>query len=123
MNRNLKSAIASAAVTAMGLLAAGIIGSATAYADEDPAFVSSRTREEVTADLKTPWPGGNPWSGAYNMFQVHGPATSAQMQGEYILSRDKVGAFHGEDSGSTYIMKAQGVPAPGSAGILGGPAR
>jgi hypothetical protein len=123
MNRNLTSAIATGITVAMGLLASAIIGSSTVYADEDPSFVSTRTRAEVTADLKTPWPGGNPWSGSYNMFQVRGTATSAQLQGEYILTRDKVGAFHGEDSGSEYMMKAQGSAVPGSAVILGGPAR
>jgi hypothetical protein len=123
MNRNLKSAIATGAIMALGLLASAIIGSSTVYADEDPSFVSTRTRAEVTADLKTPWPGGNPWSGSYDMFRVRGTATSAQLQSEYILNRAKVGAFHGEDGGSEYLMKAQGSAAPGSSVILGGPAR
>jgi hypothetical protein len=84
-----------------------------AYADEEQ-FVSSRTREEVSAELKIPYPGGNPWSSSYNMFQARSTATSEQIQGEYIMTRD---------SGSVYIMKAQGSLAPSSTGATGAPAR
>ena len=127
MNRNLPSAIATGAVTTISLLAAAIIASTPAYADditvEQSPFVSSRTREEVSAELKIPYPGGNPWAGAYNMFQARSSATSEQIQGEYTMSRDRANAFHGEDSGSVYIMKAQGSLAPGYAGAMGAPAR
>ena len=98
----------------------------TAYADditvEQSPFVSSRTREEVSAELKIPYPGGNPWSGTYNMFQARSTATSEQIQGEYTVNRDRANAFHGEDSGSVYIMKAQGSLAPTTA-AMGAPAR
>lgn len=126
MNRNLPSAIAWGAVTTVALLASGVGGSAPAYADditvEQQPFVSSRTRAEVTAELKVPYPGGNPWSGAYNMFQGRSTATSDQVQGDYIANRDTVNAFHGQDSGSVYIMKAQGL-APRSVSAMGAPAR
>jgi len=127
MNHNLPSAIAAGAVTTIALLAAAVIASTPAYADditvEQSPFVSSRTREEVSAELKTPYPGGNPWSGAYNMFQARSTATREQIRGEYIMTRDTDNAFHGEDSGSVYIMKAQGSLAPGYAGAMGAPAR
>ena len=127
MNRQLPSAIAAGAVTTVALIAAAVIVSMPAYADditvEQSPFVSSRTREEVSAELKTPYPGGNPWSGSYNMFQGRSTATSEQVQGEYLMTRDRANAFHGEDSGSVYIMKAQGLPAPGSAGAMGAAAR
>src|SRR5215208_2942502 len=110
MNRNLLSVIASGAVTTMALLAAATMTSTAAYADEDPSFVSTRTRAAVTAELKTPYPGGNPWAGSYNMFQARSTATSQEIQGEYIKNRDQANAFRGEDSGSVYIMKAQSLP-------------
>ena len=127
MNRNLPSAIAAGAVTAVAVLAAAVIASTPAYADditvEQAPFVSSRTRAEVTAELKTPYAGGNPWSGAYNMFQGRSTAASEQIQGEYTANRDGANAFHGEDSGSVHIMKAQGSLAPSSASAMGAPAR
>jgi len=123
MNRNLLSVIASAAVATMALLAAATMTSMAAYADEDPSFVSTRTRAEVTAELKTPYPGGNPWAGSYNMFQTRSAATSEQIQGEYIGNRDRANALHGEDSGSVFIMKAQGSVAASPASAMGAPAR
>jgi hypothetical protein len=126
MTRNLRCAIATGAVTTIALLALAVIASTPAYADditvEQSPFVSSRTREEVSAEAKTPYPGGNPWSGAYNMFQSRSTATSEQIQGEYITNRDTANAFHGEDSGSVYILKAQSL-APSSASAMGAPAR
>jgi len=126
MTRNLRCAIATGAVTTIALLAAGVIASMPAYADditvEQSPFVSSRTREEVSAELKVPYPGGNPWSGAYNMFQARSTATSEQIQDEYTMARDTANAFQGEDSGSVYILKAQGL-APSSTSAMGAPAR
>jgi hypothetical protein len=127
MNRNLPSAIARGALTTIALLAAAVIASPLAHADditvEQTPFVSSRTREEVNAELKTPYPGGNPWSGAYNMFQARSTATSEQIQGEYITTRDSANALHGEDSGSVYILKAQSSLSPSPASAMGAPAR
>lgn len=127
MNRNLPLAIATGAVATVALLAVAVIASTPAYADditvEQSPFASSRTRAEVSAELKTPYPGGNPWSGAYNMFQARSTATSAQVQAEYLTSRDSANAFHGEDSGSVLIMKAQGPVAPNSTSAMGAPAR
>jgi hypothetical protein len=126
MNRHLPSAFAVGAVATIALVAAAVMVSLPAYADditvEQVPFVSSRTREEVNAELRTPWPGGNPWSGAYDMFQGRSTATSEQVQGEYIRARDQATAMHGEDSGSVFIMKAQGAPAAGT-GAMGAAAR
>ena len=127
MTRNLRCAIATGAVTTISLLSVAVIASTAAYADDitvgQSPFVSSRTRDEVSAEVRTPYPGGNPWSGAYNMFQAPSTATSEQIQGEYVTARDTVNAFHGEDSGSVHIMKAQGSFAPSSAGAMGASAR
>jgi hypothetical protein len=56
------------------------------------------------------------------MFQGSSTATSEQVQGEYIRVRDEAKAMHGEDSGSVFIMKAQGAPAAGT-GAMGAAAR
>lgn len=125
MNRNLLSVMATGAVSAAALFAVSVIASMPAYADDitiDPQpFVSSRTRAEVTAELRTPYQGGNPWSGLYNMFQGRSTATSEQVQREYITNRDTVAAVHAEDSGSMYLQ-AQG-PAPSPTRSMGAPAR
>jgi hypothetical protein len=118
VNHHLPSAIAMGTVTAIAVAAAALVASMPAYADDEP-FVSSRTREEVSAEIRTPYPGGNPWSGSYNMFQARSTTTSAQVQGEYIANRDQVREIHGEDSGSAYMMKAQASPAPGAPGTPG----
>ena len=128
MKRQLPFAVAAGAVATIALIAAAVMVSLPAYADditgEQSAFLSSKTREEVNADLKTPWPGGNPWSGTYNMFQGRSTATSEQVQGEYIRARDQANAMHGEDSGAGVIMKAQGAPAAGATtGAMGAAAR
>ena len=125
MNRNRLSALAMGAFTTAAVFAAAFTAT-PAYADditvEPQAFVSSRTREEVGAELRTPYPGGNPWSGLYNMFQARSTATSEQIQREYIANRDSVAALHAEDSGSVYIVKAQSL-APSSTSAMGAPAR
>ena len=110
MNRKLLSAGATGAVTTMALLASAVITSTTAFADEISEFVSTRTRDEVTAELKVPWPGGNPWSGSYNMFQARSNATAEQVQGEYVANRARFNALHGEDSGSVSMTKGQVAP-------------
>ncbi|MDP3758977.1 MAG: hypothetical protein Q8R01_00510 [Ramlibacter sp.] len=125
MNRNVLSAMATSAITTVALLGVAAIATAPAYADditiEPQAFVSSRTREAVSAELKTPYAQGNPWSGLYNMFQARSAATGAQVQREYITHRDTVAAFCAEDSGSAYI-KAQSL-ASSPARAMGASAR
>lgn len=125
MNRNLLSVMVTGAVAAAALFAVSVIASTPAYADditiEQQPFVSSRTRAEVSAELTTPYPGGNPWSGLYNMFQRRSTAASEQIQREYITNRDTVAAVHAEDSGSMYL-RGQSL-APSSTKVMGAPAR
>ena len=110
MNRNLRHAFATGALTTLALLAAAVTTSAPVHAQEAD-FVSTRTRAEVVAEIGTPWPRGNPWSAFYNMNPPNSTATRDQVQGEYIAHRDRSNAFYGEDSGSVYLMKAQ-APVP-----------
>ena len=121
MNRNLRHAFATGAFATAALLAAAVITSTAAYAQEE-GFVSTRTRAEVVAEIGTPWPKGNPWSPFYDMSPTGSTATVEQVQADYIAHRDRVNAFFGEDSGSVYLMKAQDLE-PGSATAMGAPAR
>lgn len=123
MNRKFAGNLAMGSVAFLATLAAGVVTCAHAGDDPaagDPPFVSTLSREEVTAELKKPFPGGNPWSGQYNMFQGKSERSSEQVQGEFLKARDEVNAFSSEDSGSAYIMKSRQLP-NGSA--MGGPAR
>ena len=122
MNRNLRHSFATGALTAMALLAAAVITSTPVYAQEE-GFVSTRTRAEVIAEIKTPWPRGNPWSAFYNMNPPNSTATREQVEGQYLAHRDSANALHGEDSGSVFLMKAQVGPAPGATTAMGAPVR
>ncbi|HSH89628.1 MAG TPA: hypothetical protein VK996_06560 [Ramlibacter sp.] len=122
MNRNLKHAVTTGALATAALLAAAVVTSTAAYAQEAD-FVSTRTRAEVIAEIRTPWPRGNPWSAFYNMNPPNSTATRDQVQGQYVANRDGANAFHGEDSGSVYLMKAQGPVPAGPATAMNAPAR
>jgi hypothetical protein len=119
MNQNALAAMATSALAAAALLAVAVIASTPAYAEditmEPQPFTSSRTRESVLAELKTPYAQGNPWSGLYNMFQARSAASSEQVRGEYIADRDMVAATCGEDSGSMYIKARSVASGTGSA--------
>ena len=97
MNRNTVIAIALAA-------AAG-----TSFADditiETTPFISTATRAEVQADLQAFKKSGvNPRSTRYNpLAQFSSQRTRAEVTAEYINVRDRVAAFTGEDSGSSYL--------------------
>ena len=127
MNRNIASALAMGTAIAAAAVAVAFIASGTAHADDitidKTPFVSSMSRDEVSAQLKVPYPGGNPWAGRYDMFQIKSATTSAQVTGEYERSRDEVNALTGEDSGSAYFVKSA-VPFGANTGTtMGGPAR
>jgi uncharacterized protein DUF4148 len=83
----------------------------SAFADDitiDPTpFVSSRTRAEVQAELaQYKQAGVNPWSTSYNPLKYFRSAKSrAEVEQEYIASRDEVRALTGEDSGSEYLAQ------------------
>jgi hypothetical protein len=118
MNRNFASALVTGAAALAAALACG-----SAFADE-PEFVSTLTREEVNAELKKPYPGGDPWSGRYNMFPTT-PSTTLREQVEqaYMASRDEVNALNAEDSGSAYFLKSSAPLAANPGTAMGGPAR
>lgn len=127
MNRIFSSALATATATAAAMFAVAWIAAGDAHADditvETTPFVSRMTRDEVSAQLKVPHPGGNPWSGQYNMFQTVSAATSEQVSREYMELRDEVRALTGEDSGSAYFSRSGPSSDRNVHGLLGGPAR
>ena len=122
MTRNIASSLAFATAVAAAAVAATIL-SRNAFADDitidKTPFISSLTRAEVSTQLKVPYVGGNPWAGKYDMFQIGSTDTSEQVQSQYKMSRDEVGALTGEDSGSAYFKRA---PARNASAVMGGPA-
>ena len=90
---------------------------ASAYADgityrgdiavEATPFASSRTRAEVQAELADYKRAGvNPWAAAYNPLKsFQSSRTRADVEQEYMASRDEVRAVSGEDSGSAYLAQ------------------
>lgn len=111
------AAAVSAATVAVALVSAG------AYAEsptiDTTPFVSTKTRAEVQAELKTPYIGGNPWSTRYDMFAQRGALTKEQVRGAYKMSREEVHALTAEDSGSAFLAAHQ--PAMVKTTTLGGP--
>lgn len=97
MNRN----------TVIALVLAAAAG--TSFADditiEATPFISSATRAEVQAELKSfKQSGVNPSSNRYNpLTHFTGQRTRAEVTAEYIDARDEVAAFAGEDSGSVEL--------------------
>jgi hypothetical protein len=109
MNRKLASAIAMSTATVFAAAAATLVTLASAHADditvEQAPLASTLSREEVNAELKTPYVGGNPWSGSYDMRPRQSTASPEQLANEYMASREHVRATTAEDSGSAYPMK------------------
>jgi hypothetical protein len=113
MNRFLISsmlAIAAAAVTTNALADDITI-------DTNP-FTSTASRAQVQAELKQFQASGvNPWSQGYNQLATfRSSKTRAQVQAEYVESRDRVAAFTSEDSGSAYLAARTRNAAPVVAG-------
>lgn len=106
MKRNTAASFAFATTVAAAAVAAALV-STSAYGEtptiDNTPFVSSKTRAEVIADLKTPFIGGYPWSSSYNMFSRSGTLTTEQVRGAYKMSREEVSALTAEDSGSAYL--------------------
>ena len=123
MNRRLAFAIAMSTATTIAAAAATVVVAANAYAEditvEQAGFVGTLSRDEVNAELKKPYPHGNPWSGSYDMRPRQSTASPEQLSSEYIGSREEVRAHTGEDSGSASLMKFTPSTAPASA--MGGP--
>jgi hypothetical protein len=72
------------------------------------------TRAQVQADLATYQKSGvNPWSMSYNpLASFKSERTRAEVQAEYIDSRNAVAAMTGEDSGSAYLASRQPTVEP-----------
>ena len=74
---------------------------------ESTPFVSTRTQAEVRAELaQYKQAGVNPWSMSYNPLKYfHSAKARAQVEQEYLASRDEVRAITAEDSGSSYFAQ------------------
>jgi hypothetical protein len=68
-------------------------------------FNGSKSRAEVQAELgQYKQSRVNPWSTTHNpLASFKSDRTRAQVQADYIASRNRVAAFTGEDSGSSYL--------------------
>lgn len=108
MTRNTAASLAYVTTVAAAAIAASLV-STSAYAEsptiDSTPFVSTRTRAEVQAELKTPFIGGNPWSSRYDMFARSSALTTEQVRGAYKMSREEVNALTGEDSGSAFLAR------------------
>ncbi len=93
-------------------LAVVLVAAGNAFADDitiDPhPFVSTASRADVQAELRQfRSAGSSPWADDYNpLAQFRGSMTRAEVTAEYMGSRDTVSAFTSEDSGSTYLGRA-----------------
>lgn len=89
-----------------------LLASAGAYADDitmEPPFTSTLSRAQVLQDLQQHRQSGvNPWADDYNpVAGFRSALTREQVTKEYIQSRDVVGAFNGEDSGSAFLARRE----------------
>lgn len=93
------------AIAAIATAAFGAHADAFDAPEYAKAFNGTKSRAEVQAELgQYKQVGVNPWSTTYNpVAKFSGQRTRAQVQGEFIASRDRVAAFTGEDSGSAYL--------------------
>lgn len=122
MTRITATSIAYIATVAAAAIAASLV-SAIAYAEsptiDSTPFVSTKTRAEVQAELKTPFIGGYPWSSQYNMFARSSTLTTDQVRSAYKMSREEANALTSEDSGSAFLAR-QPLTLKTTA-IMGGP--
>jgi hypothetical protein len=102
------------------LFAICLAAAGSAFADditiESTPFASTRARAEVIAEMQQARNDGvNPWSDTHDQLQAFRSSLSREeVTAEFMLSRDEVQAFNGEDSGSGYLTAARsrGTPAP-----------
>jgi hypothetical protein len=91
-------------IIATTLISASAAFAGHAFADDiTPAdsAVSTASRAEVQAGVSQARVIANPWSIAYNpLATFESSRTRAEVQAEYIASRDEVAALTAEDSGS-----------------------
>ena len=90
-----------------------------AYADDADlsgqfanTIAGSQSRAQVQAQLTEYRQAGvNPWSTSYNPLKsFQGQRSRAEVQAEYLASRDAVAAMTREDSGSAYIATRRSTP-------------
>ena len=89
-----------------------LLASAGAYADDitmEPPFTPTLTRAQVMLELQQFRQSAvNPWADEYNpVAGFQSSRTREDITREYIRSRDTVGAFNGEDSGSAYLARRE----------------
>jgi hypothetical protein len=107
MNRTLIAAIA-------------FVAASSAFAESPLAnttpVTGAKSRAEVTVELQQYKASGvNPWAQGYDQLRgLQGSKTRAQVNAEYLQSRDETAALTGEDSGSAYLS----ARTPGVAGAL-----
>lgn len=94
------------------------LAAGSAFADDitiDPTpFVSTRTRDEVRAELmqaihEGTIARGEDWG---TMQAVAGDASRDEVRAGYLAARDQVSAMNGEDSGSMYLSAHAATIAP-----------
>ena len=102
MNRH----IAKALLIAVATVAAASAVHAQDATPDDRAFSSTRDRAEVLAELaQFKKSRVNPWAMSYNPPLLPSTRTRAEVQAEYIASREEVAALTGEDSGSAWLAR------------------
>ena len=75
-------------------------------APEIDSFVSTKSRDEVRADLQAFRQSGvDPWSDSYSMpgLVAGSTTTRGDVQAAFLAEREQSLAFVGEDSGSVYL--------------------
>lgn len=131
MDRNFASALAVLADIA-AIAAAAAIVSTSAFADditvEKTPFISSTSREEVRAEVKTQarllGAANSEWATQYNEPPLTRSAlTSEQAKAAYIVSREYVNALNAEDSGAAYFGRMEAPLRMKATSVMGGPAR
>ena len=91
------------------VIAALSVAAATAYADDadlSGQFAHTVAGSQSPAAVAQPFDRSavNPWSTSYNPLKsFRSQLTRAEVQAEYLRSREAVAAFTGEDSGSAYL--------------------
>lgn len=94
-------------------LALALAAAGTAYADDitiDPVpFTSTLTRAEVIADMMQFRASRvDPWAQEYDpLAHFQGMRSREQVNAEVISERNRIAAFHGEDSGSVYLARRE----------------
>ena len=98
------------------IIATCLAAAGAAFADditiEATPFVSTRTRAEVIAEMQAARAAPNPWADSYDQLaDFRSTLTREEVVADFLLTRDEVQAFNGEDSGSSYLMAARNLGA------------